>query len=130
MGNTYISLLLIISLIACQRNVKSVHFTGVEIEELYTDSLSIRAIELTNSNLFFAANKGVYGYVDLTSDAVTTNVLKYDSFLPEFRSVGHTTNNLFMMSVANPALLYKIDGTGEPVLVYEEHDSLVFYDSD
>ncbi len=129
MGKNYILFLLVTLLFAFQRKEKSTDFTGVEIEEVYTDSLSIRAIELTNNKLFFAANKGIYGFVDLANDEVTTNVQKYENSLPEFRSVGHTSNNLFMMSIANPALLYKIDKSGKPMLVYEEHDTIVFYDA-
>jgi photosystem II stability/assembly factor-like uncharacterized protein len=55
--------------------------------------------------------------------------IKNDSVFPGFRSVASTKNSQFLLSVANPALLYKTNISGEHELVYIEKDSSVFYDS-
>ena len=123
--------LIIISFIihSCSQSVKRPDFTEVTIEVLYEDSLSIRAIELMNGSLGFAANKGVFGTIDLQTKTARTNIQKYDALLPEFRAIAHTSTDFFMLSVANPALLYKTGNKGSMELVYTEEGETVFYDS-
>lgn len=121
--------ILFLILFSCARIETSQSFTTVDIEDIFTDSLSIRAIELMDGSLAFAANKGVYGLVDLKSNTVRTNVQYYDSIVPEFRAVAHTSSDFFMLSVANPALLYKTGESGKMELVYFEEDPEVFYDA-
>jgi photosystem II stability/assembly factor-like uncharacterized protein len=122
--------LILILLLACCTDKKTIRaFSAVEITVVFEDSLSIRAIELMPGSLAFAANKGVFGTIDLETHAVRTGVQHYDTILPEFRAVGHTSSDFFMLSVASPALLYKTGHKGEMELVYTEKDSLVFYDA-
>lgn len=53
-----------------------------------------------------------------------------DSLHPEFRSIAKTKDAIFILSVANPALLYKISNDRKVVkLVYQEENEKVFYDS-
>lgn len=122
----FVSCLLMIS---CADKKEFSPFSSVEIETLYMDTLSIRAIELMDGSLAFAANKGIYGIMDLKTEVVKTNVQKYDTILPEYRSVGHTATDFFMLSVANPALLYKTGENGKMELVYKEESETVFYDA-
>ncbi len=126
----YFSFLLVFILLAsCSQVERKTTFTTVDVETLYSDSLSIRAIELMGTSLAFAANKGTFGSIDLATGKVRTNVQKYDSLLPEFRAVAHTAADFFMLSVANPALLYKTGEKGRMELVYKEEDDAVFYDA-
>ncbi len=125
----YLCLAVLILIFSCAGKEKKKPFTSVTAETIYEDSLSIRAITLMPGSLAFAANKGVFGSVDLTTGRVRTNVQKFDSILPEFRAVAHTATDFFMLSVANPALLYKTGEDGKMELVYKENDSLVFYDA-
>ncbi|NNE76776.1 MAG: oxidoreductase [Pricia sp.] len=123
----YLCLLTLI--VSCQQEKKIHPFTSVKVETIYEDSLSIRAIELMGNSLAFAANKGVFGTVDLNSGIVRTNIQKFHTVIPEFRAVAHTSNDFFMLSVANPALLYKTGDGGKMDLVYIEEDDNVFYDA-
>jgi photosystem II stability/assembly factor-like uncharacterized protein len=52
----------------------------------------------------------------------------YDSLKFSFRAVSHTNKDFFMLSVANPALLFKTTNSGMQ-LVYKEIHNKVFYDS-
>ena len=115
-------------LTACGNERPIKQFSSVEIETIFEDSLSIRAIELMDNSLAFAANKGTFGSIDLTNNKVRTNVQKYDTILPEFRAVAHTSTDFFMLSVANPALLYATGFTNMK-LVYKEDGEGVFYDA-
>jgi photosystem II stability/assembly factor-like uncharacterized protein len=105
-------------------------FNAVKIATIYTDSLSFRAIEIMDGgNMAFAANKGAFGLVDLRTNKVRVNTQKYDTIFPEFRAVAQNSTDFFMLSIGNPALLYKTGDEGNMELVYHEEDDKVFYDA-
>lgn len=123
-------LLLLILAFSCSEKEISHNFSSVKIKTIYEDSVSIRAIEFLDRNtLAFAGSGGVYGTVDASTGKVRTNIQHYDSITPEFRAVAHTTTDFFMLSVGNPALLYKTGDEGKMELVYKEEGEGVFYDA-
>ena len=122
-------LLIFCCFVSCSEVENKEPFTSVSVETLYQDSLSIRAIELMGSSLAFAANRGAFGTVDLTNGRVRANIEKYHTSIPEFRAVAHTSTDFFMLSIGNPALLYKTGDGGRMELVYMEEDENVFYDA-
>ena len=126
----YLSVVIgLLFLASCVEKPKSHQFKSVTLENIYEDSLSIRAIELMDGSLAFAADKGTFGSVDLKTGTVRTKVQSYDSILPQFRAVAHTSSDFFMLSIANPALLYKTGDQGNMEIVYKEEDEKVFYDA-
>ncbi|MEM7484828.1 MAG: oxidoreductase [Bacteroidota bacterium] len=125
-----VCILVVFLLVGCASEEKIKTFSSVAIKTVYTDSVSIRAIEfLDGQTLAFAGSNGVYGSVNTRTDKVRGNIQKHDSIPPEFRAVGHTNADFFMLSVANPALLYKTGENGQMELVYEEKAEGVFYDA-
>ena len=105
-------------------------FSEVEVENIFEDdSLSIRAIEIIGNNLAFAANKGTYGLYNSQNGEMKTGILKDGDYVPEFRAVASTSTDFFVLSVGNPALLYKTGDAGEMELVYREDHEKVFYDA-
>tara|TARA_R110002049_G_scaffold25972_2_gene90812 strand:+ start:46399 stop:47445 length:1047 start_codon:yes stop_codon:yes gene_type:complete len=106
-------------------------FSKVEIETLLEDSLlSIRAIEILNDkSLAFAANNGVFGLSNSRTGLWQKSVQKQDSLNLHFRAVSHTSSDFFMLSIDNPALLYKTGSDGKMEVVYKEEGIGVFYDS-
>ena len=127
----YSLIILVISslLFSCSSKEEHRSFTKVDVEILYSDSLSIRAIEIMGNSLAFAANKGIFGSVDLATSKVRTNQQLFDTLVPEFRAIAHTTTDFFMLSIAEPALLYKTGSQGSMELVYKETGTGVFYDA-
>ena len=103
----------------------------IEIEMLLEDSLlSIRAIEILNDkSLAFAANNGVFGLYNPKTKLWQRSVQKQDSLNLHFRAVSHTSSDFFMLSIDNPALLYKTGSYGKMELVYRKGGTDVFYDS-
>ena len=78
---------------------------------------SIRALEVENdSTCWFAGSKNKFGYTNDFGNTWKENVIKYDSFDLEFRSISVTTNSVFILSVGSPALLFKIDKQYWPIL--------------
>ncbi|MFD0962803.1 WD40/YVTN/BNR-like repeat-containing protein [Pseudofulvibacter geojedonensis] len=105
------------------------------LQEAKIDSVSIRAIEVIDNGVYYAASNGSFG--TLSEEGKVGIIGKYvkDSIVPSFRSIAYSGKNLFMLSVSNPALLYrftkndKINSFYESDLVYEEYGEKVFYDS-
>ena len=116
--------------LSCQDPQESHNYSTVKLESVFQDSVSIRAIEfLDQQTLAFAGSKGMYGTVDVTSGKVRTNVMQYDTIVPQFRAVAHTTTDFFMLSIQSPALLFKTGDNGKMELVYKEEGEGVFYDA-
>lgn len=106
------------------RNIDS-----ITIQEFKRDSTSIRAIEAVDINTVYYA--GARGDVGFTTDGgttwKTTKVTYQDSIVPNFRSIAKNGKDIFVLSVANPGLLYKISDQ-KTTLVYKEEHPKVFYD--
>ena len=92
---------------------------------------TIRALEVENdSTCWFAGNNNKFGYTNDFGNTWKENVIKYDTFNLEFRSISVTTNSVFILSVGSPALLFKIDKNNfNYKLVYREIEEKAFYDS-
>ena len=105
-------------------------FVSVQSKEIHNDSISIRAIAIDSNQLWFAGNNGKYGAIDLITLKKFRGRIAKDSLHPEFRSMAKTREAVFVLSVANPGLLYKISKDKTVVkLVYQEEGEKVFYDS-
>jgi hypothetical protein len=121
----------VLVLISCSTETTK-KFTQVSIDLVYTDSLSIRAIEPVDENsVWFAANKGIVGLIDNKTPKLAS--IKYQDSLLHFRSIAVTNNAVFVLSIANPGVMYKIGKTGNEATnieeVYVENGEKVFYDS-
>lgn len=127
-------ILLVFSAFSCQdeKNKEAVikDFKSVDIEVIYEDSVSIRTLEiLDDGSLAFAGSNGKYGLYDPVSQKWATNTIVGDTINPSFRATAHTATDFFMLSIGNPALLYKTGDDGKMKLVYAEENESVFYDS-
>lgn len=130
MRNLYF-LLLTIGLISCaSENDKE--FSTVDINQIFTDSLSVRAIvPLDETAVWFAANNGKVGLIDGQTPKLAT--IQYEESLLSFRAIAKTSNAVFVLSIESPAVLYKI-GVNNRIAtniqeVYEEKGENVFYDA-
>lgn len=92
---------------------------------------SIRAIEvLDDSTLWFAGANGRYGRI--VNDQLEIDSISHEGRNPSFRSIAYNGKHIFLLSIEDPALLYKIDPSlplGTQELVYKESNPKVFYDS-
>ncbi|WP_142783580.1 WD40/YVTN/BNR-like repeat-containing protein [Changchengzhania lutea] len=128
-----IFILMFISILSCKKEVslKPRLINSVEIETILRDSLlSIRAIELLNDgSLAFAANNGAFGLYNVNTKKWMLSKQTHDRLDLHFRAVGHTSSDFFMLSIENPALLYKTGEDGNMKLTYKEKHPKVFYDA-
>ncbi|HET8886268.1 MAG TPA: oxidoreductase [Salinimicrobium sp.] len=131
--------------VICQETTEdSKVFTNVDVEIIFKDDVSIRAIEVSEKDIFYAGSNGKFGHfkieknVKLNDGRIVPEVYKtianetvaYEGKTPEFRSVAETEDSFFFLSVDNPALLYRYDKVKPKItLVYTESAEGVFYDS-
>ena len=121
----------VILFFSCETNPAK-EFTSVAIERVFTDSLSIRAITPMDENrVWFAANNGKVGLIDRDTPKLAT--IKYEDSLLNFRSIASTKEAVFVLSIDNPGVLYKIGFKDYQATnieeVYVEKGEKVFYDA-
>ncbi|TDE03856.1 sialidase family protein [Flavobacterium hiemivividum] len=105
-------------------------FNTVTIDTLFQDNISIRAITVDGNKIWYAANNSRFGFFDLEKNKKFERKISKDTLTLEFRSIAQTPKNIFLLSVANPGLLYKVNKENlETTLVYQEYNEKVFYDS-
>lgn len=115
--------------IPVQDTLKS-SFTSVEIDTLLLEKLSIRALEIDKDKVWYAANNGNYGYLSLNGGKNFVGNIVKDTLKLEFRSMAQTKDHVFVLSVGNPGLLYRISKNQTEVqLVYQDKGEKVFYDA-
>ncbi len=122
-------------LISCQQKHKLENnnevrvFNTVKIEEVIIEGSSIRAIEaVKDSSLFYATSDGYLGLILPSLENVKDKKVFYDTIVPHFRAIASNTKNIFMLSIGNPALLYRYN-EGNLEIVYSEKHDKVFYDA-
>jgi photosystem II stability/assembly factor-like uncharacterized protein len=118
-------------IVSCSKNKENDGFSEVVLETIYTDSISCRAVSIDKNKLWFAGNNGKYGMIDLNLKEKTfKGRIQKDTIFPEFRSIAVNNEGVFLLSVANPGLLYKVANDKKIVsLIYEENNESVFFDS-
>ncbi len=104
----------------------------IKFKEFEIKNTSIRAIQVINdSTVWFAGSKGKYGRI--IKDNVQLDSINFKGKLLNFRSIAFNGKNIFILSIENPAVLFKIDpyktDLGKPEIVYQEDHPDVFYDS-
>jgi hypothetical protein len=124
--------LLLFSFCSSEKKESARSFTSIEKELIFNDSISIRAIvPLDENRVWFAGNQGTVGLIDGKTPKIA--VISYEDSLLHFRAVAKTNNAFFVLSIADPAVLYKIgfDGLAATSMeeVYFETGEKVFYDA-
>ena len=105
-------------------------FTSMQIDTLFQDKISIRAISIDKNRVWYGADNSRFGYFDLEKNEKFEEHIYRDTLKLEFRSIAQTSKDVFLLSVGNPALLYSVSKkTNKVKLVYKEVNPKVFYDS-
>ena len=131
----YKSIILIITSIVCF-GCKSVgeynsnEISSIHIDTLLFDNASIRAISFSKDTVFYAANKNKIGYVTLDKSKKYECIVDNSNPSLEFRSIAITSQYVFVLSIENPAFLYRFTKDLKDFkLVYQEENPKIFYDS-
>ena len=125
-----LSILCLTILFSCQ--IDRPNFSEVHVEDIYRDSLSIRAVQAIGPDtLWFAASNGRVGLWQNGTPKEAT--IRYEDSLLHFRSLAVIKDAVFVLSIGDPGVLYRIgyDGSEASSIeeVYTEHGEKVFYDA-
>jgi photosystem II stability/assembly factor-like uncharacterized protein len=93
--------------------------------------LSIRALEVVDDKtVWFAANRGVWGYTEDGGKNWHIDSMKVDTMYPHFRSIQVLTDSIvFLMNISSPAYIFKSTNKGKTWRqVYKDASSNAFYD--
>ncbi|WP_163408165.1 VPS10 domain-containing protein [Flavobacterium ajazii] len=127
------SFILLVSFKTLNNNLKTKSyngFTSIRIDTLFEEKISIRAITIDKNKIWYGGDNSRYGYYDLDKNEKFEEHIYRDTLKLEFRSIAQTSKNVYLLSIANPALLYQISKKTQKVkLVYKEIHEKVFYDS-
>lgn len=128
----FVVLGLFIFLIGCRPSTESKTFVGVDIDMIYIDTVSIRALLPVDKNrVWFAGNQGKVGLIDHRVPKIAH--FSYQDSLLQFRAIARTESNVLVVSIGNPAIIYQIgfDGlqaTSVKEVYFEQHER-VFYNA-
>lgn len=136
MKKIFFAVLILSVLISCKTIVYGVRsrgkavFQSVQIDTVFQDKISIRAMVFDANKVWYAANDSRFGFYDLEKNEKFESRIVQDSLKLEFRSIAKTANHIYILSVSDPALLYQVSKDGAATkLVYRENHEKVFYDS-
>lgn len=105
-------------------------FTTIQIDTLFQDKISIRALSIDKNKVWYGGDNSRFGFYDLDKNEKFEEHIYRDTLKLEFRSIAQNSQNIFLLSVGNPALLYAVSKKTQKVkLVYKEIHDKVFYDS-
>lgn len=132
----FVCLLLLCLFFSCKKEEKQTRtYSKVWVKDILKDStLSVRAFQSINEDLYYASGDGKNGIV-LRYGSLVSGLMYNDSLKSSFRSSSFNGKNLFFLSILSPAVLYKLDYVEGPnafidhKLVYEETHPKAFYDS-
>lgn len=103
---------------------------SVQVDTLLKERISIRAIAVGENEVWYAADKGRFGKIEIKTGRKFQSRIEKVPAETEFRSIAQTSKYIFVLSVGNPALLYRISKESlKADLVYQENNEKVFYDS-
>jgi len=106
------------------------NYDKVDVVTILNEKISIRAIVADESYLWYAGDNGNYGKVNLKTNEVSKYKIQSDTIVNEIRSIAQTKDYIFLLPVANPAILYKVSKKdNSQQIVYKESNEKVFYDS-
>lgn len=125
----FLAITLVLS-IACTSDYQARQLSSINITTFSKENTSIRAIYAFDEHTAYFA--GSNGDLHVTMDGGKNwNVQNFqfrDSIIPHFRSIASNGKAIFVLSIANPALLYKVEKDTITLVYTEEHPS-VFYDA-
>ncbi len=118
-------------LFSCQSEYQPRKNVKINIDQGMIPDASVRSIQIVDAfTAFYAGSNGKFGYRTTDGLGVIKNIEYQDTIKPYFRSIAYNGTSLFALSIADPALLFKIEReTFDYELVYSESHEKVFYDS-
>lgn len=134
LGSSLCFLLIITLTSSCikvsQQEAPLYNYKSVKLTPVFTGDFSIRALAVNEEHIFFSGSTGKFGYLNTADNSIAyIGTLADQNKTPDFRALARTTENDFIMSAGNPALIYKVNLFGKRKLLYKQTVSGTFFDA-
>lgn len=124
----FLIMLSLLGLVACEGNSYRVQSIAlVPLKTFPLEGISVRAMTLIGDNVGFAGSDTTYGLIFTQNQTMYFSNLKNVGVISDFRAIDNTTSKVFMLSIGNPALIYKTEANAMKEVYRESHER-VFYD--
>ena len=115
---------ILFGLFACS----AVYGQSIELQTIFEDKISIRAIEIYDGKVWYAGAESKFGYVTL--DGLNKKQIQLSDEKLQFRTLGQDMNSFYTISIESPAKFFKVDKKNLAFnLVKEDLDKNAFYDA-
>lgn len=102
---------------------------NIDLETIMETPVSIRAIAVEGSKIWYAGTEAQIGFVDYLNPKVNNRVTISDQKL-QFRTLATDAQYLYTIPIGSPASFFKIDKTTlEPEIFYKDEAPNAFYDA-
>lgn len=99
------------------------------IETIFTDKISIRAIELYENKIWYSGTDSRFGFVDLKNPENKKQMTLSDKKL-QFRTLGQDRNAFYTINIESPASFFKIDKKSlKHDVIFRDTAKTAFYDA-
>ena len=99
------------------------------IETIFTDKISIRAIELYDHKIWYSGTDSRFGFVDLKNPENKKQMTLSDKKL-QFRTLGQDKNAFYAINIESPAAFFKIDKKSlKHDIIFRDTAKTAFYDA-
>lgn len=125
-------LLIFLCVTSCQQPSSKSQFKPNSLEwQTWDIANSVRALEVIDENMvWYAGSGGKYGYTEDGGKTWQRDSIQLNGKTPAFRAIAATQEAVFLLSIASPTYLLKTEDKGKNwKIVYQENDSLSFYNS-
>lgn len=101
----------------------------VTVEELFTDKISIRAMEISDGKVWYSGTDSKVGFVEIARPENHQQIILSEKKL-QFRTLAQDANNLYTINIESPAYFFKINKkTFKHEVIFQDKDSSAFYDA-
>lgn len=99
------------------------------LETVFTDKISIRAIELYDNKVWYSGTDSKFGFVDLKNPENKKQLIVSNK-KQQFRTLGQDKNAFYTINIESPAEFYRIDKNSlQHNVVFRDTAKTAFYDA-
>lgn len=99
------------------------------IDTLFTDKISIRAIQLWDGKVWYAGTDSKFGYINIKNTSDKKQILFSQKSL-QFRTLAQNEDYFYAVNIESPAYFFQIDKkTLDFKVIFNDNDKTAFYDA-
>lgn len=101
----------------------------ISVETIFSDKISIRAIEIYDNKIWYSGTDSKFGFVDLENPKKRKQI-KLSEKKMQFRTLGQDRNSFYTINIESPAYFFKIDKKDFTFQnIYTDTVKTAFYDA-